>query len=277
MNNIGKEIKAKKKFGQNFLKDQNVLIKIIESMPNTNNQLIEIGPGLGDLTKRLLVKRDVVAYEVDEELCVYLRNSFADEISNNRLILKCGDVLEKFASSEGLNKEPYDLVANLPYYIATTIILESLRDPLCKNIMVMVQKEVAQKFAAQTKDRNFGSLSVLTKSVGNASILFDVPPQAFEPIPKVDSSILMISKNSTLNDKLFEDFLRQCFIQPRKTLYKNLSIKFGKDNIQKYFEVLDLSLKLRPHETTTSQYHQLYKIINKGSLDGRDAREYKSK
>jgi len=256
------DIKAKKRFGQNFLKDNSVLTKIIEAMPTNNNQLIEIGPGLGDLTKRLLVKRSVVAYEIDTKLCIYLNSTFDTEIKNNHFKLNCGDVLNIWEDQGSLWKSEYDLIANLPYYVATNIILKAFGDPLCQNIMVMVQKEVALKFSATPKEKTFSALGVLTQTVGSGHIVFDVPPTAFEPIPKVNSSILMIRKKETFNNKSFEEFLKVAFKQPRKLLLKNLSEKYDKLLLVDIFNQLEISLKIRPHETTTPHYHQIYKLIN---------------
>ena len=104
---------AKKKFGQNFLKDQSILRKIIEAMPNNDNKIVEIGPGLGDLTKFLVNVKSVEAFEVDTDLCKLLQSNFKKEIATKQLHLNCGDVLSVWKSK--LIDEPYDLVANLPY------------------------------------------------------------------------------------------------------------------------------------------------------------------
>ena len=108
-------VEAKKKYGQNFLKDESVLRKIVEAMPKSDNKIVEIGPGLGDLTKFLVKVKSVEAFEVDTDLCKRLNITFQDEISTKRLHIHCGDVLEAWQST--LVDEPYDLVANLPYYI----------------------------------------------------------------------------------------------------------------------------------------------------------------
>jgi len=163
-------------------------------MPNTNNLIIEIGPGLGDLTEKLLEKRRVLAYEIDKDLCEILKQKFPD------LNLKCGDVLDFW--QDKLADENYDLIANLPYYIATKIILKALKDNNAKNILVLIQKEVADKFSAKPNNKNYSSLTILAQSVANVKKLFDVPPGAFVPAPKVTSS---------------------AFANPRKTLKKNLS------------------------------------------------------
>ncbi len=260
-----KSVVAKKKFGQNFLKDQSVLRKIVEAMPKNDHKVVEIGPGLGDLTKFLVDVKSVEAFEVDTDLCKLLQSNFKKEIDTKRLHLHCGDVLESWKSS--LIDEPYDLVANLPYYIATNIILKALEDPMCKNILVMVQLEVAEKFCAQVGEKVFGSLGIIAQSVGTARVVVKVPPTAFDPQPKVDSAVFLIEKKSDRSDEAFEKMLRIAFTQPRKTLMKNLSSQYEKQELLEAFEKLSLTLTVRPHQVCTQDYHQLYKIIR--SLDGR--------
>ncbi len=250
---------AKKKFGQNFLKDESVLNKIVEAMPKNDHKIVEIGPGLGDLTKFLVDVKSVEAFEVDTDLCKLLQDNFEEEIATKRLHLHCGDVLQAWQST--LVDEPYDLVANLPYYIATNIILKALADPMCKNILVMVQLEVAEKFCATSGEKVFGSLGIITQSVGESRIVLKVPPTAFDPQPKVDSAVFLIQKKRDRSDKAFEDMLRVAFTQPRKTLMKNLSSKYEKSTIQGAFNELELTLTIRPHQLDTKDYHQLYKLI----------------
>ena len=250
---------AKKKFGQNFLKDETVLQKIIQAMPKNDNKIVEIGPGLGDLTKYLVDVKSVEAFEVDTDLCKLLQSEFKKEINTKRLHINCGDVLQAWKSA--LVDEPYDLVANLPYYIATNIILKALADPMCKNILVMVQLEVAEKFCADAGEKVFGSLGIITQSVGSSHIVVKVPPTAFEPPPKIDSAVFLIAKKKNRSDKDFEDMLRVAFSQPRKTLIKNLSSKYEKSQLLEVFKELDLIQTIRPHQVSTSNYHQLYKKI----------------
>ncbi len=265
----------KKKFGQNFLKDESILNKIIESMPKSDKTVVEIGPGLGDLTKKLLEhKKRVIAFEVDSDLCKYLKKKFAKEIESQNFVLICGDVLEKWEDGF-LIDEKYDLVANLPYYIATKIILNALRDVNCESLTVMVQKEVALKFCAKEREKNFSSLSILANSICKTGILFDVGRESFEPQPKVVSSVLqMIKFRNYLQDmekkrlfdsikeyEKFESFLKEAFKSPRKTLIKNLSLKYEKDKIESFFKEYDLPLNIRPHELSLSLYHLLFKNI----------------
>ena len=272
---------AKKKFGQNFLKDTSVLHKIIQSMSKNDRKLIEIGPGLGDLTQKLLEVKPLTAYEVDDELSIYLKDKFSNEIDEERFTLVQGDVLEKFQQGS-LADEPYDLVANLPYYIATTIILEALKDPLCKSLVVMIQKEVALKFAAPHKTKEFTALAILAQSIASAKILFDVPPASFEPQPKVTSSVLKIEKNrefikskfdgifeSKEELKMFEKYLRYSFTAPRKTWLKNISQWVDKKYANTFLEKYEFPLTIRPHEISVSSHHLIFKDI-KENRDGRE-------
>ncbi len=259
-------IKAKKKFGQNFLKDESVLFKIIESIPNNDNHIVEIGPGLGDLTEKLVKCKDVTAYEVDRDLFSILQTKFIKEIDSNRFTLLLGDVLKRWDDNSSLYNSKYDLIANLPYYIATNIILKALDDDKCEHIIVMVQKEVANKFCANKGDRDFSALGVITKLVSSESrIVITVPPQSFNPPPKVDSAVVYIKKDlSKKVDREFKSFLKLCFSQPRKKLLKNLSINFDKFLLEKIFDKLELKHTVRPHEVEASLYSLLYKGINNG-------------
>ena len=249
---------ADKKFGQNFLKDSTVLDKIVEAMPKDGLPIVEIGPGLGDLTRQLIRVGHVRAYEVDKRLCEYLKNEFQEPLKSGRMELVCQDILEYRGS---LYESEYSLIANLPYYIATKIILNALHDKQCKSILVMVQKEVAKKFAVKSGEKEFGSLAILAQSVAEVELLFDVPPEAFVPPPKVTSAILSIKKRSSLNDRGFEEFLKVATKQPRKTVIKNLSASYSKEMLKELFTQLGLKSNIRSHEIELSIYHQLYKEL----------------
>ena len=276
-------IKAKKQFGQNFLKDTSVLDKIIKSMPHNNaNALVEIGPGLGDLTQRLLEVKPLKAYEVDDELSELLKKNFEDAFQTGRLDLQETDVLGAWEEQGSLHVNSYDLVANLPYYIATTIILNALKDKKCKSITVMVQKEVAQKFSANSGDKEFSSLAILTQTLGTSRLLFDVAAHSFDPPPKVTSSVMQIVKErefvsedkngvfeSFAKYKQFENYLRQIFKSPRKTAIKNLSGFWDKTFLTTVFESLGLAPTLRPHQIDTATHHHLFNELTKVIEDDR--------
>ncbi len=255
---------AKKRFGQNFLEDRSVIEKIIQSMPDDDLPIVEIGPGLGDLTKELVRVRPVTAFEVDSRLCDYLEESFSKEIAEGRLRLECGDVMQRW-EDKSLISHPYKLVANLPYYIATKILLKALSDPNCRFILTMVQREVAEKFSSHEGERSFCALSVLTRSIAEVRISLLVPPQAFNPPPKVESAVLEIRKKSSRRDEGFENFLKVALRQPRKTLMKNLSASYARSRLDHLFDDLGVEKTLRPHQVGTSLYHRLYKELTKDS------------
>jgi 16S rRNA (adenine1518-N6/adenine1519-N6)-dimethyltransferase len=264
---------AKKKFGQNFLKDENIKNKIIQSMPNNDNMVVEIGPGLGDLTKKLLEKRRVKAIEIDNELNPLLRAKFSKELNDKRLILVNDDVLKIFKINKSLCDKSYDLVANLPYYVATNIILSALKDKNCKNILVMVQKEVGEKFCAISGDKNFSSLAVISQSVSRVTYLFDVPKESFEPIPKITSAVVIFEKfKNSFNDD-FANFLKIVFKQPRKTLLKNLSIDFDKNILLSVFKDNGIISTSRAHQIDISTLLCLFASLNqKGKKNGSNSK-----
>ena len=260
------KVKAKKQYGQNFLKDTTILDKIIQSMPNNNNYVVEIGPGLGDLTKNLVKYKDMTAYEVDTDLIGILESKFNIEIKEGRLKLIHTDVLEAWDKQKTLHDGKYDLIANLPYYIATNIILRAFEDKNCEHIIVMVQKEVAEKFTAKVNDKDYSSLGIITESISiDSRILFDVPPESFDPPPKIISSILYIKKDiDKYLDKDFNKFLKACFVQPRKKLSKNLTSVLSKDAIFEIYKELNIDDNVRPHEVSSSLYSQMHTRVKDG-------------
>ena len=260
------KVKAKKQYGQNFLKDTTILDKIIQSMPNNNNYVVEIGPGLGDLTKNLVKYKDMTAYEVDTDLIGILESKFNIEIKEGRLKLIHTDVLEAWDKQKTLHDGKYDLIANLPYYIATNIILRAFEDKNCEHIIVMVQKEVAEKFTAKVNNKDYSSLGIITESISiDSRILFDVPPESFDPPPKIISSILYIKKDmDKYLDKDFNKFLKACFVQPRKKLSKNLTSVIDKNTISKIYEELNINDNVRPHEVSSSLYSQMHTRVKDG-------------
>ena len=260
------KVKAKKQYGQNFLKDTTILDKIIQSMPNNNNYVVEIGPGLGDLTKNLVKYKDMTAYEVDTDLIGILKSKFAIEIKEEKLKLIHTDVLVAWDKQKTLHDGKYDLIANLPYYIATNIILRAFEDRNCEHIIVMVQKEVAEKFTAKVNNKDYSSLGIITESISlDSRILFDVPPESFDPPPKIISSILYIKKDMDKHlDKDFNKFLKACFVQPRKKLSKNLTSVIDKNTISKIYEELNIDDNVRPHEVSSSLYSQMHTRVKDG-------------
>jgi 16S rRNA (adenine1518-N6/adenine1519-N6)-dimethyltransferase len=267
---------ANKRFGQNFLQNGHFIHKIVEAIPEDDHSIVEIGSGLGDLTSELIRVRHVTAFEVDKRLCEHLHKRFASEIESGDFVLVCGDALEHWERI-GLMSRPYHLVANLPYYIATHFVLKALRDPWCRSLRVMVQKEVALKFAAQPGERSFSALSVLAQSAGSARVCFEVPPEAFTPAPKVTSALLSIQKERTLHEGGFDRFLKTAFGQPRKKLAKNLERSFSKEEIRSALLIAGVDLSIRPHQAATSTYHHLYSLLTKDVNDGQKTIQQRNK
>ena len=272
MANIAAMIKAKKHFGQNFLQDKATLDKIIQAIPNDVENVVEIGPGLGDLTFRLLQIYKTTSFEIDCELFQILKVKFANEIQNGQLKLFCKDALEQWQQESGLSSENYFLVANLPYYVATKMILNAIDDEKCLGLIVMIQKEVALKFSAKSKDKEFSALSILASLQGRCELLFDVDAKLFNPPPKVTSSVIKLQKTKKIfgKDGIFKDakqyeafkaFLRAAFASPRKTLLKNLSTNFYKKALEEIFEDLDLAQNLRPHELDVDSYLKVFERL----------------
>ena len=186
-------IRAKKKFGQNFLIDESIKRQIIQAIPNNLDRIVEIGPGLGDLTQKLIqLSGKIECFEIDSELYEILLDKFASEILEQKLKITNADALESW---DEIARQEYFLVANLPYYVATNIILKALSDSKCKGLVVMIQKEVALKFSAQAGDSEFSALAILAGVRGDIELLFDVPATAFNPQPKVVSAVISICWN----------------------------------------------------------------------------------
>ncbi|WP_033613389.1 16S rRNA (adenine(1518)-N(6)/adenine(1519)-N(6))-dimethyltransferase RsmA [Helicobacter pylori] len=268
---------AKKSLGQHFLTDESFLDRIVSALPPLNSlRLIEIGVGLGDLTLRLLERYPLKTYEIDSSLCEKMRERLKKQKKPFELELVEKDAL--FLKEE----EPYFLISNLPYYIATRLVLNALKDPKCRGLLVMTQKEVALKFGAKDSQN---ALSVLAHAVGNVSLLFDVPPSAFSPPPKVFSSVFEMIKEPLKEKALaslaptlsfeealqkgfetLEDFLKACFSSPRKTLSNNL--KKSVSYKEKLDKVLDfLALENQPTSVRASEiqdYLKLLKYLLKG-------------
>ena len=265
-------IKAKKHFGQNFLQDKATLDKIIQAIPNDVANVVEIGPGLGDLTFRLLQIYKTTCFEIDCELFQILKAKFANEIQNGQLKLFCKDALEQWQEEGGLSSQNYFLVANLPYYVATKMIINAIDDEKCLGLIVMIQKEVALKFSAKSRDKEFSALSILASLQGRCELLFDVDAKLFNPPPKVTSSVIKLQKTKKIfgKDGIFKDakqyeafkaFLRAAFSSPRKTLLKNLSTNFDKKALEEIFEDLGLAQNLRPHELDVDSYLKVFERL----------------
>ena len=217
--------KAKKSLGQNFLKSEGALRKIIEEGEiNSSDIILEIGPGKGVLTSRLLEKAGyVIAIEKDKNLVEFLQEKFAKEISEKKLILLENDILEYIPISKN-----YKIIANIPYNITGAILKKFLTEKIQPNMMVlMVQNEVAKRIVA--RDNKESILSISVKAYGTPKLAMKVPARYFSPAPKVDSAIISIkniSRNFFIENKVdentFWEIIHAGFAHKRKKLTSNL-------------------------------------------------------
>jgi 16S rRNA (adenine1518-N6/adenine1519-N6)-dimethyltransferase len=218
---------AKKSLGQNFLVDETFVQMIISSLnPQTDETIIEIGPGRGALTKYLVESgANVIAIELDRDLVPLLQKEFQD-YKNFKIIEQ--DALEvDFSQLSTLDSQlSTKLVANLPYYISTAILLRLIeQNQIFSELILMLQREVVERITANFGNSERGFLTVLVEQSFYAEKLFDVPPQAFRPIPKVWSSIVNLTNKNAENEvdqTLFREIVSCGFQQKRKTIQNNL-------------------------------------------------------
>ena len=255
----------KKKYGQNFLNNEGILEKISSNKLNNELKCVEVGAGLGNLTKFLVQELQVISFEIDIDLKENLLEKFKEELENNKVEFIFQDILNIWTKPNLLN-EKYQLIANLPYNASKKIILKALQDNNCSYILVMIQKEVALKFSAKSNNRNFCSLSVISQLIcKNVEILFDVPAEMFTPTPNVMSSVIRFEKRKEpINlSKDFLDFLKIAFASPRKKLISNISKSkiYDKNKIENIFHTLKLDNNIRAHQLNASQYEEIYNNI----------------
>lgn|SRR5690554_1536148 len=214
----------KKKFGQNFLTDKNLLKKIVVEANIKNKNVIEIGPGLGALTNFLVMDaKKVIAYEIDKDLKPAL-----DEIKNNNNNF---DYLFEDILKVDLDlKEEHHVVANIPYNITSPIIFKLIEEPLIKTATLMVQKEVCERIVASPNSKSYNALSVIVQYYMDVTKLMNVSKKLFTPIPKVDSAVFKMTRKDkvlkTNEEQLFIRIVKGSFHQKRKTISNNLSFEF---------------------------------------------------
>lgn len=229
----------KKSFGQNFLTDTNILQKIVDTAEiDENVNVIEIGPGIGALTEFLAENAaEVMAFEIDERLVPILADTLRD-FDNVRVVNE--DILKSDLQArikEFANPNlPIKVVANLPYYITTPILMHLIESGIpFSEFVVMMQREVADRISAQPNSKSYGSLSIAVQYYMTAKVAFIVPRTVFVPAPNVDSAILKMVRRDQpaveVNDEaFFFKVSKASFTHRRKTLWNNLTSYFGKSN-----------------------------------------------
>lgn len=270
-------VKAKKNLGQNFLVDQTAILGIVEAAGiKKDDQVIEIGPGIGSLTEQLLLAgAKVFAYEVDDSLPTILQNELPKKIDDQplasrfKILLK--DVL-KANFKEDIGDffdftKPIKVVANLPYYITTPIIFALAESDLhFTSLTLMMQKEVAERLEAQSGSKDYGPLTISVQTEMKVKLALQVGRNSFMPLPKVDSSVVVLTplkeKPAIEDRKHFIWVVKMCFSQRRKTLNNNLkSLLPDKTKRDELITELGVEPRIRPEDLTIEQFIKIAKFI----------------
>jgi 16S rRNA (adenine1518-N6/adenine1519-N6)-dimethyltransferase len=258
------DIKAKKSLGQNFLIDRNVLEQIVNTVDIFNKEVLEIGPGSGNLTTFILKKKPKKIYviEKDDNLSSLLEEKFYNEI-----IVINEDVLK--ISEDKISNEKLIVFGNLPYNISTEIlskwIINLKKDFWFESLILMFQKEVADRIIAKFNTSKYGRLSILSNWKLNIEKIIDIKPESFSPRPKIDSSLLLFTPKNNFfeleNPKNLEMMTRVFFSQRRKMLKKPFNQVF--QNAKEISEKLEIDLNLRPQNLEPEVYFKLVKEFEK--------------
>jgi len=253
-------IRAKKSLGQNFLIDQNILEQIVDTVDIKNKEVLEIGPGSGNLTTHILKKnpKKLHVIEKDDDLAILLREKF-----NNEVNIINDDILK--ISENDISNEKLTVFGNLPYNISTEIlskwIVNLKKNFWFESLVLMFQKEVADRIIAQCNTSKYGRLSILSNWKLNINKIIDIKPESFSPRPKIDSSLLLFTPRLDFfeinNPKNLEMITRIFFSQRRKMLKKPFNQVFK--NSKKVSEKFGIDLNLRPQNLTPEIYFNLVK------------------
>ncbi len=252
-------VKAKKHLGQHFLKDENIAKKIADSLRVKNySKVLEIGPGMGVLTKYLLEKPnlDVYVVEIDTESVTYLQSFFSklrNKIFEQNFL--------KMDLKMAFNNEQFGIIGNFPYNISTQIVFKTLENRnLIPEFSGMFQKEVAERIAEKEGSKKYGILSVLTQAFYTVEYLFTVPPNVFNPPPKVDSGVIRLTRKENyslpVNEKLFFNVVKTAFNHRRKMLRVSLKSLGISDALK-----ANPFLQQRPEQLSVEAFIQLTKWI----------------
>ncbi len=256
-------VRAKKHLGQHFLKDENIAKKIADTLTQENyKNVLEIGPGMGVLTKYLIDKDlDVIAMELDQESVNYLNEHY----KNKNLKVIPADFL-KFDLSNFFNGKSYAITGNFPYNISTQIVFKTLewRDQI-PEFTGMFQKEVAKRICEKEGSKAYGILSVLVQAFYDAEYLFTVPPSVFNPPPKVDSGVLRLirKENYTLpcDEKMLFKVVKTAFQQRRKTLRNSLKVFNLSDKLKE-----DAIFGQRPEQLSVAEFIMLTQKLENDAI-----------
>ncbi|SDQ36977.1 16S rRNA (adenine(1518)-N(6)/adenine(1519)-N(6))-dimethyltransferase RsmA [Carnobacterium viridans] len=267
---------VKKSLGQNFIVDPNILSNIVAvANIDKNTNVIEVGPGIGALTEHLArASKEVIAFEIDNRLLPVLADTLSPYenvsiVHSDVLKINLQKTLPEMIDLE----EPLVVVANLPYYITTPIIMHFLETPVrIDGLTIMMQKEVAERITAAPGSKAYGSLSIAIQYYMEAEVAFIVPKTVFVPQPNVDSAIIKLTRRETpsvivKNEKSFFALVRSAFVQRRKTLWNNLLIRYGKEEttrekLTQALEVAGIDPKRRGETLNLEEFARLSDAID---------------
>ena len=252
----------KKSLGQNFLIDKNFVDKIVDAADIVNQNVLEIGPGIGTITYEMAkLAKKVVAIEIDQSLIPILDENL-EEFANAKVINQ--DILKtdlKKLVEEEFNGESFKVVSNLPYYITTPIIELLITTGLpCDDMTIMVQKEVAERMVAGESDKEYSSLSVFIKFYTEAEVITNLPKSVFMPQPKIDSTILNLKLriyDENVNQDLLFKLVRAGFNKRRKTILNSMSDVIEKDRLKEAFAKVNLAENLRAENLSIDDFINL--------------------
>ena len=250
-----------KSLGQNFLIDGNIVRKIADAAEvNENDNILEIGPGVGTMTEELALRaKKVLAVEIDEKL----RELHKETLNMDNVKVIYGDFLDldlKKLTEEEFGDEPFKVVANLPYYVTTPIIEKLILSKVnLISITVMVQKEVAKRLAAKPGNKDYGSLSVFINYYTDCNYKFQVPSSVFMPKPNVDSAVvnLKMKEREDLDTDFLFKIVRAAFTTRRKTLvnsFSNSKLPYTKDDIKRALELSGIDGSRRAETLTLEEF-----------------------
>lgn len=264
-----------KKFGQNFLIDENIVEKIVREAGVTKDDFVlEIGPGIGTMTQILCENaREVVAVEIDTKLIPILKEDTLRYYDNvtviNEDILKLD--INKIVEEKN-NGKPIKVVANLPYYITTPIIMGLFENHVAlDSITIMVQKEVADRMQVGPGTKDYGALSLAVQYYAKPEIVLNVPASCFMPRPNVDSAVIRLNRYQTpaygvKNEKLLFNLIKASFLQRRKTMLNSVSNGLGnvtKEDLANALESMGLPKTVRGEALTLEQFVELSNLLAK--------------
>lgn len=264
-------LRAKKKFGQNFLIDQNILERIVESADvQKTDTVIEIGPGIGALTQKILEKaKRVIAYEIDSQMVEILNDNFVN-VKNLEIIQQ--DFLKTNLSSFE-ETDDIKIVANLPYYITTPILFHLLESPIkFQSITTMMQKEVGQRLTAQIGTKDYGGLTLMIEYFCDVEMMLKVPKTVFYPSPNVDSVVMQLTPKKAFQEFEYQTELFKLvdvsFAMRRKTLINNLQAKFDdKNQLLASLEQINIDPSVRAERLSLDDFKLLTEQLIHDGID----------